>query len=88
MRDILLYVLLGGTIGGLSGLLGIGGGVLLVPALMVLFDWPYPKAAGTTLAVLVPPIGLLAAWKSYQIVVSAARTIASSWSNGKGLDTK
>ena len=85
MRNILLYVLLGGTIGGLSGLLGIGGGVLLVPALMLLFDWSYAKAAGTTLAVLVPPIGLLAAWKSYQsgrVDLEAALWIALAFALG------
>ena len=76
---VFLCIALGFSIGGLSGALGIGGGVLLVPALMWLFDWEYSKAAGTTLAVLVPPVGLLAAWKSYQdgrVDIEAALWIA------------
>jgi uncharacterized membrane protein YfcA len=61
----LVYMAIGLVIGSVSGALGIGGGVLLVPALM-LCGFEYSKATGTSLAVLVPPIGLVAAWKSYQ----------------------
>src|SRR5262245_49464340 len=61
----LIYLAIGLVIGSVSGALGIGGGVLLVPALM-LCGFEYSKATGTSLAVLVPPIGLVAAWKSYQ----------------------
>src|SRR4051794_34790936 len=62
---IVVYLLLGGVIGALSGALGIGGGVLLVPALIWLCGFKYPQAAGTSLAVLVPPIGLPAALEAY-----------------------
>ena len=60
------YVLLGFIAGGLSGLIGIGGGVLIVPALVVLFGFSQHLAQGTTLALMVPPIGLLAAWTYYR----------------------
>src|ERR1700680_4452682 len=82
---VLLYVLVGCSIGGVSGALGIGGGVLLVPALMWLFGFDYPKAAGSTPAGLVPPVGLLAAWKSYQqnrVDVEAAVWIALAFAAG------
>ncbi len=49
------------VIGLCSGLLGIGGGVLLVPGLVLLFGFSQQEAQGTSLAVLVPPIGLFAA---------------------------
>jgi uncharacterized membrane protein YfcA len=62
---ILLFLAIGLTVGSVSGALGIGGGVLLVPALIWLCGFEPSKAAGTSLAVLVPPIGLLAAWKYY-----------------------
>jgi uncharacterized membrane protein YfcA len=78
------FVLLGLVIGSLSGALGIGGGVLLVPALM-LCGFEYAKATGTSLAVLVPPIGLLAAWKSYQqgrVDLEAAFVIAVAFAAG------
>jgi hypothetical protein len=63
---ILLYLALGFTVGSISGTLGIGGGVLLMPALIWICQYDQLKAAGTTLAVLAMPIGLLAAWKYYQ----------------------
>jgi uncharacterized membrane protein YfcA len=50
----------------LSGLIGVGGGVIVVPALVFLFGMPQHQAQGTTLALLVPPIGLLAAWEYYK----------------------
>lgn len=61
-----LYVLLGVVAGLFSGLIGIGGGVIIVPALVFLFGLSQHQAQGTTLALLVPPIGILAAWTYYQ----------------------
>lgn len=65
MSWIWLFVF-GLAIGVCSGLMGIGGGVLLVPGLMVLFGFSQPEAQGTSLAVLIPPIGLFAAMVYYQ----------------------
>jgi uncharacterized membrane protein YfcA len=82
--NVIKYLTLGLVIGGASGALGIGGGVLLVPALM-LCGFEYSKATGTSLAVLVPPIGLLAAWKSYQqgrVDIDAALIIAVAFAAG------
>ncbi len=62
----LLYVVLGLVAGVFSGLIGVGGGVIIVPALAILFGFSQHTAQGTTLALLVPPIGLLAAWTYYQ----------------------
>ncbi|MDY6783519.1 MAG: TSUP family transporter [Cyanobacteriota bacterium] len=62
----LLYLLLGLAAGALSGLIGIGGGVIIVPSLVYLFGFSQHEAQGTTLGLLVPPIGLLAAWTYYQ----------------------
>jgi uncharacterized membrane protein YfcA len=81
---IALFIALGLAVGFISGTLGIGGGVLLVPALM-LCGFEYSKAAGTSLAVLVPPIGLLAAWKSYaqdRVDLEAALWIALAFALG------
>jgi uncharacterized membrane protein YfcA len=64
--NILLYVVLGLAAGILSGLLGIGGGILIVPALVLVFGLSQHLAQGTTLALMVPPIGLLAAWTYYK----------------------
>jgi len=60
------FVLLGLIAGAFSGLIGVGGGVIIVPALVFLFGLSQHMAQGTTLALLIPPIGLLAAWTYYQ----------------------
>ncbi len=66
MEDILRYTALGLIGGCLAGLLGIGGAILVVPALVYLFGFEQKMAQGTTLAMLIPPVGLLAAWQYYQ----------------------
>lgn len=60
--QILLLILLGIAAGVASGMVGIGGGVILVPALVFLFGLTQHQAQGTTLALMVPPIGIIAAW--------------------------
>jgi len=66
MYNIVFSLLLGLTAGVLAGLFGIGGGIILVPALAFLFGFSQHQAQGTTLALMVPPIGLLAAWTYYK----------------------
>jgi len=61
----LSYICLGVVAGTLAGVFGIGGGVILIPALVYLFGLSQHQAQGTTLAILVPPIGLLAAMRYY-----------------------
>lgn len=60
------YLVLGIVAGIFSGVIGVGGGVIIVPALVFLLGFTQHKAQGTTLALLVPPIGLLAAWTYYR----------------------
>ena len=65
-----LIVLLGLGVGVLVGLLGIGGGVALVPAMVYLLHMDQHLAQGTSLLILLPPIGLGAMreyWKSGQV---------------------
>lgn len=62
----LVYVLLGLAVGVFSGLVGVGGGILLVPALVYLFGFTQHMAQGTTMALLVPPIGIFAAYTYYK----------------------
>jgi len=66
MSNILPYLLLGLCAGVLSGLIGIGGATVIIPALIFLFGMSQYTAQGTTLAMMVPPIGILAAWMYYQ----------------------
>jgi uncharacterized membrane protein YfcA len=60
-----LYVVLGLGAGVCAGAFGIGGGTILIPALVYLFGLTQHQAQGTTLAIMVPPIGLLAALRYY-----------------------
>jgi len=60
------FVVLGFMAGAFSGLIGVGGGVIIVPALVFLFGLSQHQAQGTTLALLIPPIGALAAWTYFQ----------------------
>jgi len=64
--NMILYLAIGLVAGALSGLMGIGGGIIIVPALVLLFGFSQHLAQGTTLALMVPPIGLLAAWQYYK----------------------
>lgn len=56
-----LYILLGLAAGIFGGMFGVGGGIILVPALVYIFGLTQHQAQGTTLALMLPPIGLLAA---------------------------
>ena len=60
------YVVLGLVAGVFSGLLGIGGAVILIPALVYIFGWQQHTAQGTTLAMLTMPIVILGAWQYYR----------------------
>lgn len=65
MMQSILFITLGLSAGILSGLLGIGGGIIIVPALVYFFKFSQFEAQGTTLAMMIPPIGLLAVLEYY-----------------------
>jgi uncharacterized membrane protein YfcA len=70
----LIVLLLGLGVGVLVGLLGIGGGVVLVPAMVYLLRMDQHMAQGTSLFILLPPIGLGALreyWKQGQVDLRA-----------------
>jgi uncharacterized membrane protein YfcA len=74
MTTIVLIVALSLAVGVLVGLLGIGGGVVLVPALVYLLHHDQHTAQGTSLLILLPPIGLGALreyWKHGQVDLRA-----------------
>ena len=68
--EIFLCVLIGLAAGVSSGLFGIGGGIIIVPLLILAFQMTQQKAQGTSLIVLLAPVGLLAVknhWEKEQI---------------------
>jgi uncharacterized membrane protein YfcA len=71
---IITILMLGLVVGVLVGLLGIGGGIVLVPAMVYLLHMDQHTAQGTSLFVLLPPIGLGALreyWKQGQVDLNA-----------------
>lgn len=62
----LSYALLGLAAGIFSGFMGLGGGIILIPALVYIFGLTQHQAQGTSLAIMVPPITLLAAIRYYK----------------------
>ena len=65
MKEI-MFIMLGVLAGAMSGLFGIGGGIIIIPALVLLAGFTQHEAQGTTLAVFLLPIGLLAAMRYYK----------------------
>ncbi len=76
------YLVLGTVAGVLSGLVGIGGGVIIVPALVLLFGISQHTAQGTTVAMLVLPVGALGALVYYRqgfVDLSVAALLAAGF---------
>jgi uncharacterized protein len=62
----LLYLVIGLAAGLLSGLFGIGGGIIIVPALLLIGKMQPNTATGTSLGALLLPVGALGAWQYYK----------------------
>ena len=66
MTTSLLLLTIGLGAGVLSGMFGIGGGIVIVPALLYLMKFPLQRAVGTSLGALLLPVGALGAWSYYK----------------------
>ena len=60
------FLLVGAFAGAVSGMFGIGGGVFVIPAMVYLFGFSQKTATGTSLGMLLPPIGILAFLQFYK----------------------
>jgi uncharacterized membrane protein YfcA len=63
---ILILIVIGIITGVMAGMLGIGGAIIMIPALVFLLGISQQTAQGTSLAVMLPPIGILAAYNYYK----------------------
>lgn len=82
---VLKLLLIGCGVGVASGMLGIGGGVLVIPALVLLFGYTQQRAVGTSLAMLLPPIGVFAVlryWRAGHVDWHASLTMAAGFALG------
>ena len=66
IQTIILLVVVGLLAGILSGLVGLGGGVIIVPALVFLLGFSQHQATGTSLGILLLPAGIFAVINYYQ----------------------
>jgi len=63
---IVLLLIIGIITGVFAGMLGIGGGLVVIPALVMLMGMSQQAAQGTSLAMMLPPIGILAVYNYYK----------------------
>jgi uncharacterized membrane protein YfcA len=66
ITTLIILILIGLVAGIFSGLIGIGGALIIIPALIFLLHMDQYTAQGTSLAIMLPPIGLLAAYNYYK----------------------
>jgi uncharacterized membrane protein YfcA len=63
---ILILIIIGLAAGMLSGMIGVGGGIIIVPALVYFLAFSQQKAQGTSLGILLLPVGILAVMQYYK----------------------
>ncbi|MEO6220410.1 MAG: TSUP family transporter, partial [Ginsengibacter sp.] len=63
---ILILLIIGLAAGILGGLVGVGGGIIIVPALIYFLSFSQKEAQGTSLGILLLPIGILGVWQYYK----------------------
>lgn len=91
METILILLAIGLVAGTLSGMVGIGGGVVIVPALVYFFGMSQHGAQGTTLAMFLLPIGILGVanyYKAGHVDIKTALIIASAFLFGSYFGSK
>lgn len=91
MATILILLCIGLMAGILSGMVGIGGGVVMVPALMYFMHVSQHQAQGTSLAVLLMPVGILAVYNYYNkglVDIKSALIIATTFVIGGFIGSK
>jgi uncharacterized membrane protein YfcA len=82
---LILIISIGFLIGTLSGMVGMGGGTLVIPVLMFGFGFSQVKANGTSLAMLLPPIGILGVmsyWHAGNVDLKFAGLLAIGFAAG------
>jgi uncharacterized membrane protein YfcA len=66
VSTILILLIIGIITGVFAGMLGIGGGLVVIPALVMVMGMSQQAAQGTSLAMMLPPIGIIAAYNYYK----------------------
>jgi len=66
VTTILIICVLGLVTGFMAGMLGIGGGIIVIPALVMIMGFSQQGAQGTSLAMMLPPVGIFAVMNYYK----------------------
>lgn len=88
---IIILVLIGLFAGMLSGLIGVGGGIIIVPALVFFLGFTQHEAQGTSLGLLLLPVGILAVANYYKqgyvdikvVLIMCAAFVIGGWLGSK-----
>lgn len=91
LSSIVILLLIGLCAGILSGFVGVGGGMIIVPALVFFLGYSQHMAQGTSLVMMLPPIGLLAVYNYYNsgnTNIKAALIISATFLIGAYLGSK
>jgi hypothetical protein len=88
---LLLLIIIGVITGVMAGMLGIGGAIIMIPALVFIMGLTQQTAQGTSLAVMLPPIGIIAAYNYYkagQVNIKFALILAAAFIIGSYFGSK
>ncbi len=88
---LILILAIGIITGIVAGMFGIGGAIIMVPALVFVMGFGQHMAQGTSLAVMLPPIGIIAAWnywKAGQVNIKFALILAAAFLIGSYFGSK
>jgi uncharacterized membrane protein YfcA len=97
VSTLLILIAIGVFAGMLSGFVGVGGGIIIVPALMWALGFTQHQATGTSLAVLLLPVGILAVWNFHKagsldwraaLIISATFVVGAYFGSKLSLSVK
>ncbi|MBU2018904.1 MAG: TSUP family transporter [Bacteroidetes bacterium] len=80
LQNAIIIALIGAVSGLLGGMFGLGGAIIIIPAMVILLGYSQQMAQGTALIMMVLPVGALAAFQYYQqgfVDVKAALILAA-----------
>lgn len=88
---IIILLLIGLAAGMLSGMVGVGGGIIVVPALVFFLGFSQHEAQGTSLGLLLLPVGILAVFNYYNkgfidikvVIIMSLAFVVGSWAGSK-----
>ncbi|MCU0455764.1 MAG: sulfite exporter TauE/SafE family protein [Bacteroidales bacterium] len=91
VTTLIIILIIGAVTGVVAGMLGIGGAIIMIPALIYFLGFSQQMAQGTSLAVMLPPIGIMATynyWKAGQVDLKVALLLAAMFLIGSFFGSK